>query len=208
MKRLSLLVSVLALLLVVVAAPSTAGPPDGGFVLVDTDAAYASFESDDVPGVGYCSVFVGYVWAGTLKYFGGELIRPHSDLEVRFEDCGDLTGIGGVVPTVDEPDASIATLTEAVIDGVEVPMTDSINAVVDLTWTGVGEVVVEHFSDPTFHAHHRSRFADVTGAVTINIQRNGTLLTLIFEDDGLVVADPPEIWPKITHFNTVVYGNS
>jgi hypothetical protein len=199
-------------LLLLVATPAVADPPrEGGFVLANADAAYASFLRDDISGD--CEVFVGYVWAGTLKYFGGDVIRPHSDLEVRFEDCGPWTGFGGVVSTVAEPAASITELESADIDGIEVPLNDYLGtptteiatAYVDLTWTATGPVVVERYADETGRALHRSRSAEVDGGVMIEIAGGGALW---FGSDHLVVAEAPEIWPKITHYNEVVFGST
>ena len=179
------------------------GTPQGGppaFLLAKADAAYATFASDEFPGFPYCQISVGYVSAHHVKYFGGELVRPHSDLEVRFDDCLPYTGNRGVVTTVDHPNASFVKLESAVIDSIEVPILPFITATVDLTWTATGPTVIERYRDSGGHATHRSRAADVSGTVTIDIVLGNGTTRLTFTEANLLTADPPEIWPKITHY--------
>ena len=59
-----LLISAAVLLMFAVLAPASAAPngPPNGFILQDTDAAYAAFDDGDG-----CDVFVGYVRTDRLK---------------------------------------------------------------------------------------------------------------------------------------------
>lgn len=194
---------------VLASSPSVA--QDRGFLLLGTDAAYATFIAEDVPGgVGYCNVQIGYVRANALIYFDGEVVRPHSDLEVKFEDCGALTGSVGVVGTVGHPDASVTRLDSASIDGIDVPIeladptvADRVTASVDVDWTAHGRRYTQRFRDEHGGSLHRTRAADVTGSVVFEVVDNGTTWTYTFTEDDVLVLDPPEIWPQITRYNEI-----
>lgn len=124
---------------------------------------------------------------------------------MSFDDCGALTGAVGVVGTVGHPDAQIARLDSASVEGIEVPIDvptsytgGVITAMVDLDWTADGPVHRLNFSDEHGWSHHRTRAAEVSGSVAIEL--NGQPWAT-FDADDLVVLGLPEIVPQITYYN-------
>ncbi len=102
-----------------------------------------------------------------MKYFDGELVRPHSDLEVELAGLScPLDGKLGLVNLREMP-PMIGSLEWADIDAVVIDDVD-VEATVDLYWTAVGDVYNEFFSEPGQRAAHRTRDATVTGTVTID----------------------------------------
>lgn len=188
MKKLFLILTVL-LVMFGLMAPAWAepnGPPDG-FILKDTDAAYAEFMKDG------CSVFVGYV-SGQLKFFGEPGgFAPHSDLEVKLS--GDCSPTEGVVGTLGDPLAGIVELDSAFVAGIAVPLADGRTATVTLKWAATGETIRWNVTAPGMNARHKTRLADLTGSVVLS--------------DGWSFGDE-DIWhgeeldhPRITHYGEI-----
>lgn len=204
--------AVAALLLAtgVAAVPGSASAQDGGFLMLGADAAYASFEGA-APADDNCYVSVGYVRAAVVFYFGGDVVRPHSDLEVRFDDCGALTGAVGVVPMVGNPAGSMVRLESAAVDQVDVPIevpgsssfAGSVNAIVDLEWTATGQRHWLTFSDGFGSSWHRTRAADVVGTLTIEVDEQEWT---VFDESAVVEFGLPDLLPQITRYSEIYFG--
>ena len=187
MKKL-LLVSMVLLLVFAFAAPGSADPNHEGFVLANTDAAYVQFSD------GGCDVFVGYVWAKTLKYFGQPgAIHPHTDVDVKVTDCAEWES-EGVKGTLDDPDAGIVKLESAFVHGIVVPLDSGYTAVVYLDWEAKGDKYKQQFAEPGMRANHQTRDADAVGTVTI-VNGATTLKTFNVPADGY--------WSIITHYTEI-----
>ncbi len=162
-RRLVALLAAVLILSAAVVLPASAEPPSG-FVMTGADAAYAEF---DVAVDGCVArLFVGYVEADRFKYFGGGIVKPHSDVAVALVGCG--LDLEGVAPSVGSPLVDMVELDSASLDGFVVPLTGGSVAVVTLDWTAVGDVWTWTDHGPGKHASHRTRAADVTGTVTID----------------------------------------
>lgn len=192
MKKL-LLISMVVMLMFAGLAPASAGPngPPNGFILQDTDAAYAAFND----GEG-CDVFVGYVRTDRLKLLGQPGgFQPHTDLEVKLtgECVEDGYALEGVENLFDNFDAVFTTLDSASIDKTDVDlyltneatgvMSPWGDATVNLEWTAEGEAVEWKVNNPGDHSRHESRLASVEGSVTITETGKASWLV----DDGDVI---------------------
>lgn len=151
------------------------------------------------------------MWAKQVKYFDGEIVRPHHDIQVRLTGVcpgfnippdGYLDGVENLTGY----DSGIVKLVEADATGLE-PGDDGIviddevtgiSAVVRLTWTAVGDVYAEVFREPGMRASHRTTDATVTG--TVEVTGLGEFTT---EEDLRL----GEYRPRITHFMTIVRNN-
>jgi hypothetical protein len=191
-----LLISTVVLLMFGVLAPASAaqnGPPTG-FILQDTDAAYVDFYAGDG-----CFVSVGFVSTDRLKVFGVPGgFHPHSDLEVRL--TGTCSAIGyGVVDTLNDPNAGIATLDSAGVNGIVVPLSDNLSfATVTLFWNAIGDIISWSDRAPGMVASHDTRYAPVWGTVTIT----GGVNLYLTEADAVVGPNPLE-GPRITYYDEV-----
>lgn len=204
MKRL-LLVWIVSLLVVALAGPALSEDESPGFVMTGADAAYANFLD------GECNVEVGYVWAKRVKYFHGETVRPHHDIQVRLtgacpgfaipadgflDGVENLTGYpSGIVKLVSADATGLEPGDAGIVIFDEVT---GVSAVVDLTWTAEGDVYTEVFREPGLRASHRTVDATVVG--TVEVAGLGTFTVA----DHLRMG---EYAPRITHFSTIVKEN-
>lgn len=176
MKKLPL-ISTVVLLMFAALAPASAAPngPPHGFILQDTDAAYAAFHAGSD-----CSVFVGYVRTDRLKLLGlPGGFQSHSDLEVKLTGSCVPSGstLEGVVDTLNRSDAVFEELVSASIEDIAVDlylieeatgvMSSWGVARVDLEWTARGEAVEWKVNSPGDHSSHESKLVSVEGTVMI-----------------------------------------
>ena len=196
MKRL-LLVSTVVLLLFAMVVPISAGKPENlGFILKDTDAAYADFTEGPLFG---CNVFVGYVSTDRANFLGEPGgFRPHSDLQVTLTGDNPACSGEGTVDTLNDPLAGITELGTAYVHGINVPLGGGRYATVDLDWTAGGEVIDWKVTRPGMHASHETRLADVEGTVLIF----GTPPFGVNEDQVRIGSDELDA-PRITHYDEV-----
>ena len=151
------------------ALPATAQARDG-FLLIGVDAAYAWFQAefkDDDLGECKGELFIGYVKADGLRYFGSRgRPKPHSDVQVIFNgDCGgDRVALQGVEGALNDPRAVIVELETASLEKFSLKLKDDSDAtvaeiVVTVLWEAIGDTWTETFHTSDSNSVHRIRDA-------------------------------------------------
>jgi len=172
--------------------PSTPiGPGGPSLVLTGADLAYAWFDAD-IDGC-TADVFVSYGVIDMVRYSGGVVEKPQSDVYLHLNGCG-YNNYDGVEPALGASNVEMvslesASLNEFVIDDGQTGM----NAVVTIDWEAEGPWYIEVFNDEYGRATHKTKDAEVSN---FSITVDGEPLQLTLSGEEL---------PVLTHYNEVVY---
>ena len=181
------------------ANPSFAAPPPGGFLLTQTDAAYVDWGPDAQDGCTGVSIFVGFV-EGTLQLPRGSRPNPdHSDIQVILDfDCGSSVTLEGVAQAADCATHDMDKLMSASVTCVVILDMGGagIATITGLAWTAVGPIFTTTNHSPGNHSAHRTRTADISGAVSIAVTNP---VTNTFGFAGSTDLNDA----RITHFNEI-----
>lgn len=201
---------------------SATSPVTDGFLLSQTDAAYADFVAP-VDACHELSLFVGYVEADRLlNPLGSGPPFFHSDVDVGLniyqnatEECGgpaELNLAGTEQASTGQ--VEMVMLESATLDGFEVEVTGveggvpvTVTLTLDLEWTGAGDIYVETLHSPGDHTAHRTVDASVDGTVTINsVTGGGPLAAALAGGDGSysTPADLGLTRGVITHYQQII----
>jgi hypothetical protein len=180
MRRLTVMVTVLMLMVGLLSIPAGAARPQ--FVGQGWDGASfvsgTGFDNDGEPW--RLEVLVGYVYTDSLRYFDGQFVRPHTDVDVTLCAYPDVEGAGCAEPEiwlyggtnlVGSEAATTVTLTTATLNGVEAEVSDGSTAasvIVDVDWVAYGDRYHDVFTDVTGINETWHRAATVSGTVLIS----------------------------------------
>ena len=133
MRRLTVLVTVLILMVGMLSIPAGAARPE--FVGQGWDGASfvlgTGFDNDGEPWK--FEMLVSYIYTDSLRYSDGQFVRPHTDVDVTLCAYPDVEGAGcadpeiwlnGTTNLVGSESATMVTLTSASLDSVEVEVSD------------------------------------------------------------------------------------
>lgn len=194
---------VAATLTIATGLPAGAQPPTEGFLLSQTDAAYAEWPVS-LTGCTTGNLFVGFVDADRLQQpLGSRPRTDHADVQAI------LTCQGGPVleKTVQATDCGPAQIVE--LDSASVVCTFEIDnggptaeVAINLQWEADGDTFTETVQNPGMRAAHRTRLANLCGGVTIT-GTGGGLSGSQSLDNSNKLADAT----RITHYQEIQIGS-
>ncbi|HEX6299670.1 MAG TPA: AfsR/SARP family transcriptional regulator [Acidimicrobiia bacterium] len=181
------------------------------FVITGLDAATLEFSA----GFEYSAeswtveVFVGYVYADSIRYADGTIVRPHTSTDVRLcaypadEWCeGPSTVLmSGSKDLLDSTAANLVGLTSATLDEITLTVSDGEDAAsvtVDLDWGAYGDAHQETDGQNIF----QSKDATIAGTVAITGADTSNPIS-IFNGETLNTADVSVIRLDMTHDSRV-----
>ena len=197
--RRNVVLSLTIVVMMALAVPAGASPPTG-FILQDTDAAYADFVQGD------CEVFVGYVSTDRLMNFGEPGgFHPHSDLQVRLTGTCPGGTTTGTLGTLGNGLAEIVELDSADVNGIDVRLDDGRVATVDLHWFDPGDVIRWNVTDTGMHANHQTKLATLIGTVVV---KDGETTVMTLDQTNATSGVDLNDNPRITHYTEINRGES
>lgn len=216
MRRVSIVATLSVLLVVLMAGALPAGADSSrGFVLVGSSGAHAdlfgSFNEDATEN--HIEVAVGYVEADLLRYFDGEMVRPHTDVDARLcvytDWCGSESSmlLEGTKNLPWDGDAEMLPLEAATLDGFRMTVVaDGVEValLIDLSWEGFGDWWLETHHTPESHSVGKFRAANLSGTITIESVTGDTPLVALV---GVPLHVQVELQPFADSMPRLGHGN-